>query len=179
MEALDQTEDYLLRAARTDDGLFLDEEAVERLLSLPCRLGPERAWDGGAFLDARTQELRAEIEHAVSERNLQFFRDEESKLDGWAEDLKVGLEREIKDLDREIRDTKRASTSAATLEQKLPLQRQVKALESQRNQKRRSLFEAQDQIDHRRDELIGSIERKLESATTVRQLYAARFFVMG
>ena len=36
----------------------------------------------------------------ISERNGRLFEEEAAKLDAWAEDLKVGLEREIKDLDR-------------------------------------------------------------------------------
>ena len=44
---------------------------------------------------------------------------------------------------------------------KLAGQKQIKALEAQRNQKRRTLFDAQDQVDRQRDELIALIEGKL------------------
>jgi len=40
-------------------------------------------------------------------------------LDEWADDLKVALEREIKDIDRQIKEAKRAATLALTLEEKL------------------------------------------------------------
>lgn len=177
VEALDQTEDYLLRAAVTEDGQALDEEVVARLLSLPGRATSGGEFDDRKLLTSRTTELREGIERRISERNLSFFQAEESKLDAWAEDLKVGLEREIKDLDREIREAKRASTAAATLEQKLTIQRQVKALETQRSQKRRSLFEAQDEIDQRRDGLIEGISRKLEARSVERRLFQVRFRV--
>ncbi|MFN9027514.1 MAG: hypothetical protein ACK5VX_15100, partial [Akkermansiaceae bacterium] len=48
-----------------------------------------------------------------------------------------------------------------TLEEKLESQKQIKAIESQRNDKRRSLFEAQDAIDQQREMLIEKIEGKL------------------
>lgn len=83
----------------------------------------------------------------MSERNARFFEAEAQKLDGWADDLKVGLEREIKEMDRQIREARRAASAAVTLEEKLAGQRQVKSHEAQRNQKRRSLFDAQDQVD--------------------------------
>jgi hypothetical protein len=38
------------------------------------------------------------------------------KLDGWADDLKVGLERDIKEIDRQIKEARRAATAALTLE---------------------------------------------------------------
>jgi len=48
-----------------------------------------------------------------------------------------------------------------TLEDKLAGQKQIEALESLRNQKRRSLFEAQDQVDAQREALITAIEEKM------------------
>jgi adenine-specific DNA-methyltransferase len=177
IEALDQTEEFLLFAGVTEDGRVLETEAVERLFSLPGEvvIGDPVPFEGA--LAARTADLRGAIERRVGERNLQFFATEEAKLDGWAEDLKVGLEREIKDLDREIREAKRASKAAPTLDEKLTLQRRVKALESQRTQKRRSLFEAQDEIEQRRDGLIAEIEKKLERDTNEALLLRVRFGV--
>lgn len=46
------------------------------------------------------------------------------------------------------------------LEDKLVVQKQIKALETQRNHKRRSLFDAQDKVDSQRDEMIGTIEAR-------------------
>jgi hypothetical protein len=47
------------------------------------------------------------------------------------------------------------------LEEKLAVQKQIRALESQRNDKRRALFDAQDAVDKQRDTLIAPIEAKL------------------
>lgn len=43
---------------------------------------------------------QTKIRRDISERNARFFEAEADKLDGWADDLKVGLERELKELDR-------------------------------------------------------------------------------
>lgn len=58
--------------------------------------------------------------------------------DGRADDLKLGLEREIKGIDRQIKEARRAATVAFALEEKLAGQKQIKVLESQRDAKRRS-----------------------------------------
>jgi hypothetical protein len=47
----------------------------------------------------------------------------------------VALEREIKDMDRQIKEAKRAATLALSLEDKLAGQKQIKALELLRNGK--------------------------------------------
>ncbi len=85
------------------------------------------------------------------------------------------MEREIKEIDRQIKEARRAATVALTLEEKLAGQKQVKALEAQRNQKRRSLFDAQDQVDRQREELIAGIEGKLSQVPTMQALFSIRW----
>lgn len=53
----------------------------------------------------------------------------------------------------------------------LASQKQIKAIESQRNEKRRSLFEAQDEIDRQREVLINKIEGKLLQETRLDALF--------
>jgi adenine-specific DNA-methyltransferase len=87
----------------------------------------------------------------------------------------VGLEREIKEIDRQIKEARRAATAALTLEEKLAGQKQIKTLEALRNQKRRSLFDAQDEIDKQRSELIAQIEGKLEQKVDLAPLFTIRW----
>jgi adenine-specific DNA-methyltransferase len=163
VESMDQAEDHLIFAACTDDETMLDEEQVRRMLTLPAR-STDSLLDLPApgKLDVFTATRQKEIQREVSKRNAIFYEAEATKLDGWADDLKVGLEREIKEFDRQIKETRRASVTALTLEEKLASQKQIKAIESQRNDKRRSLFEAQDAIDRQREILIDKIEGKLQ-----------------
>jgi adenine-specific DNA-methyltransferase len=115
------------------------------------------------------------IRQTISERNARLFEAEAEKLDHWADDMKVALEREIKDLDRQIKEAKRAATLALTLEEKLAGQKQIRALESQRNAKRKSLFEAQDEIDQRRERLIADIEGKLMQKARLETVLSVRW----
>jgi hypothetical protein len=93
----------------------------------------------------------------------------------WSEDLKFGLEQEIKDFDKEIREAKRASTIAATLADKLMHQRALKALQTTRSQKRRDLFVAQDKVESRRDGLISDIESRLEQGQHIDPIFTIRW----
>jgi adenine-specific DNA-methyltransferase len=121
------------------------------------------------------QQRQAAIQRTVSERNARFFEAEAAKLDGWSDDLKLGLEREIKEMDRLIKEARRETSTALTLEEKLAGQKQIKTLESQRNEKRRSLFEAQDRVDHQREELIANIEGKLTQRSDLTELFTLRW----
>ncbi len=168
--ALDQAEDHLTFAATTADGQILDEEVARRLLSLPGKVIRPASREGGSPLADITEGRRGEILADISERNHRFFEAETEKLEGWADDLKLGLERELKELDRQIREAKRLMKSLSTLEEKLAGQKQVKALEALRNQKRRTLFEAQDEVDRQRESLIAAIEGKLQQTVSSKDL---------
>lgn len=52
---------------------------------------------------------------------------------------------------------------------------QIEALESQRNAQRRALFDAQDEIDSRRDQLIAEIESKLQQRVSQTTLFSIRW----
>jgi len=176
IESLDQAEDHLIVAAVTDNGVAMDHGVALRLLTLPGRVvGQPAAPSPGAPLEAVVAARQEAIQRGISERNARIFEAEIDKLEGWADDLKLGLEREIKELDRQIRDARRVATTALTLEEKLAGQKQIKALEAQRNQRRRSLFDAQDQVDRQREDLIGNIEGKLQQKTGRQELLALRW----
>lgn len=164
VESLDQAEDYLLFAALSKNGNVLEDDVVRRLLSLQVTSTTPLA---DVIANRKLQELvgkkKTTIQRNISERNARFFEVEAEKLDGWADDLKVALEREIKDIDRQIK------------EEKLAGQKQIKALESQRNGKRRALFDAQDEIDRRREQLIADIEGRLQQKVDSIELFTVRW----
>lgn len=111
----------------------------------------------------------------IEQRNLGIFTQESEKLDAWADDLKVGLEREIKELDRAIKESRTKSKGAATLAEKLEYQKEQRALEGNRDKKRRELFERQDEIHQRRDNLIDDLEKQLEQKITNRTILSCEW----
>jgi adenine-specific DNA-methyltransferase len=126
-------------------------------------------------LDEQSQALRDRALEEIGSRNNRWLDEEVTKLDRWSEDLKFGLEQEIKDLDLQIREAKRASTAAASLADKLAHQRALKALQANRNQKRKDLFVAQDEVEARRDGLISSIEVRLKQEQKSETIFTIRW----
>ncbi len=179
ISALDQTEEYFLYAGHTDDGLTMDEESVRRMFSLDGNvIESTSVIRHSDVLTDIVNEREHSIRKDVSMRNARYFEAEAEKLDGWAEDLKMGLEREIKDIDRQIRESRRLSVAALSLEEKLKYQKEIKSLESLRSTKRKSLFDAQDDIDRRRGELIAEIEGKLTMKESRKMLFQIEWRVV-
>ena len=84
------------------------------------------------------------------------------KLDAWADDMKLSLDREIRDLDAEIKLRKGEAKKSNKLAEKVAIQRVVKDLENKRKEKRQNLYDAQDEVDNRKEKLISKVERMLD-----------------
>ncbi len=170
-----ENEEFLVFAARADNGNPLDAGWCRRLLRLPAADQGDvcNALDLG---ESETEESQRCLK-MVEVRNGRYFDAEVTKLDRWSDDLKLGLERELKDLDQGIRDLRRQSATAVALADKLEAQRGIKAIERKRNRKRRDLFEEQDNIDEQRSELIAGIERQLSTTHRYERLFSVRWTV--
>ena len=203
IQSLGATEEHLLAAAIDSDGNIFDADVTDRLLGMPGLAVPlprdkvapgqtppadplapirQDRLDFAAANVAIPTALQKHIDQQktlvmsdLESRNLTFFSQETEKLDAWADDLKVGLEREIKDLDRQIKEARTKSKGAATLSDKLQAQKEQRDLEGQRDKKRRELFDRQDQIQARRDSLIDELERQLGQQVTTTRLFAVEW----
>ena len=123
-------------------------------------------------MDAALESAIQKLLTHVDQRNAALYEEEATKLDRWADDLKLGLEVELKELDREIREASRHARAAVSLQEKLDAQKRVRSLETRRTQKRRELYEAQDEIDRNRDQLIHNVERQLEARHRTKAVFA-------
>ena len=175
-----EEEDHLVFSAVTDDGTVLDDEQSQRLFSLPGHVGAGLV--PAQIISDQLQQIyesgKFRIIEAISARNSVFFDDEMEKLEKWADDLKSGLEYELKELDREIKYLKTESKKILKLDEKLKAQKDIKELEKKRNTKRRTLFEAQDDIDSRKEGLIEGVEARLQQLISTSELFTIRWRVV-
>jgi superfamily II DNA or RNA helicase len=178
IHALEQ-EDRLIFVGAEENGIPLDAETCQKLFEVEGREG------GDVEIPATISEkLAAQFEAAktsalaeIAERNSRFFDEEIEKLERWAEDLKEGLEQELKDLDAEIKAIKKEAKLQRELEPKLALHRKAKELEAERSRKRRALYDAQDEIDSKKERLISEVEARLEQRVETEPLFTIRWEV--
>ena len=177
IEALGTTEEHLLLAAVTDAGEPLHDEDPEKLLRLPAEVlaAPLDVAGEPTALRAALQQLVEQRIRDVNQRNLGYFEAETRKLDAWADDLKAGLENEVRELDREIKDVRRTAAVSVTLDEKLHWQKRQRELEERRTQARRRIFDRQDEIDSARDDLINELEARLSRRTEVARAFTIQW----
>lgn len=172
VDALGNQEQHLLVAATTHDGTTLAEKDPEKLLRLPATTQEPSLFNAAdaallADVDARKLTLLRDI----NQRNLGYFEQEVQKLDAWADDLKLGLEQQIKEIDREIKEVRRTAATSPTLEEKLSWQKKQRELEGKRTKLRRELFNRQDEVEAQRNDLISQLEVQLQQHVDEQTLF--------
>lgn len=173
-----EDEDYMLIANRTDAGEIIDSDRSQCFFSVSAH-----EYDGELSIPEDVQKAFEEILFARQQeiveqnamRNRDYFDMEMDKLEQWAGDMKVSLEKEIKDLDAEIKLRKAEARKLLDLEAKVKAQRFIKELEKKRSVKRQTLFEAQDQIDQKKEALLTDIERRLKQKVEINELFTIRW----
>lgn len=172
-----ETEEQVLATAISDNGDSIDQETCKRFFSVPSRLGKLIEPASAILEKLKTNELQAQTDLCmdIAARNQEYFESEMEKLDYWADDLKIQLETDLKELDKEIKLTKREARRVVTLEEKVTLHRKAKDLEKQRSNKRRRLFEAQDEVDLRKEDLLSAVENRLQQRVGIHEIFTIRW----
>jgi len=152
---------------------------VNRIMELPAEIIGEAGADA-AELDtlrqANLEKQKAEIERI----NKEYFLAECAKLDAFSEDLKDGLQRELKDLGKEITEKKRIfkGSTDKTLAEMLEMKEEVSRLEEKRKKLRRDIYDREDEIDTRNDRLQDEIRTKLEGSSTLKHIMTISFEIV-
>lgn len=177
VEALGNTEEHLILTACTEAGVILPEADPEKLLRLPAQLEPLSTLTLPPGLAKDTEQRKTTLMREINTRNLGYFEQEVQKLDAWADDLKLGLEQDIKAIDIEIKEVRRTAATAQTLEEKLTYQKRQRELDSRRTKLRKELFIEQDRIDEQRNQLIEDIEKQLQPKIQERVLFSVEWLL--
>ena len=175
-----ETEDHVLLAGVTDEGKPLDNEQCRRLLTLDAsENAPQGAGDGahenqlGDLLNVSRQTIFDGLE----KKNTSYFEVELDKLDRWGEDQRASLKLVLKELEDQIRDTRRNARLAPNLPEKLKLERDKRQLDSKRDEAWKQYEQAAKDIESRKDGLMDEVEKRLKQQVSEQSLFTIRWQV--
>ena len=173
-----ETIDYWAVAMITKQGDVIEPELIEHIWSIPSSVEltdtifPEKVV--AQFEQIKNSQIN-ELTEQTKKEALNLFDEQVDKLDTWAEDMKLGLEREIQDLNRTIRLMKSEARRADSIEARLAAQREIKASEALLKRKRADLFAEHDRIEEQKDQLTDNLEKLLSLRSEKQNLFTLRW----
>ena len=173
-----ETTEALLFSGFTDDGLMLDQETFEKLMAIPAAGKPTPLNTAVPdMLVANSQRaIAATIAH-VLESNQRLFNEERDKLERWADDKLFAAEETLKNTKACITQLKRDARKASTLQEQENIQYELVELERKQRRQRQEIFAVEDEIIAKRDELIASLQQRLQEKTSQQTLFSVRWQV--
>ncbi len=169
-----EPKDFLYLTGIVESRQELDEDLCRKRLTLHATTKPEPLRPDSALDDMADRRKRA-ILGEIDRRNGLLFEAEIDKLERWSDDLKLSLEREVKAIEKELRDVKRESRFATDLASRLAAECRKRDLESRKSQKLKELFDARADIDKQHDELVTRREAELQGQQTVQELWTVQW----
>jgi len=174
-----ETTEALLFSGCTDDGELLDQEACEKLLTIPAAGKPVAANDDApSSLEANSQRRVQATIADVLEANQRLFNEERDKLERWADDKLLAAEEALKNTKAHIAQLKRDARKATTLQEQDGIQRELSELERKQRRLRQDIFAVEDEIIEKRDALIASLQQRLQEKTDTQTLFTLRWQVV-
>lgn len=173
-----QLEEHLVFSAQANDGSWLDTDACSRMLELSGRAAGSVATNTAVLPANFEANVRRQIDAALAkalEENNTYFQAEREKLDQWAEDQLLAAEQSLHGTKARLKDAKRRARTAATVEEQVAIQDEIKLLERQQRRQRQEIFDVEDEIEARRDALIAALERRLNQRSHGVPLFRIRW----
>jgi len=173
-------EEYLLFSGYEDDGGALDQETMEKLFLCSATAADEIALPesaGRRLMAESNRHAEATVSRSL-ELNSQHFHDAREKLEKWADDMVVSAEKALADTKEQIRALRRQARQAVTLEEQRQIQEKIQKLERQQRRQRQEIFQVEDEIMEKRDQLIDQLEKRLTQQTVTETLFTIRWAVV-
>ncbi|PHJ36836.1 ATP-dependent helicase [Desulforamulus profundi] len=174
-----EREEYLLFNAITDEGKVLDQEICEKLFQCRAEVVPlgEIPAPYQAMLKREAAHYAAATINRVLEESNRAFQEERDRLEKWADDLVLAAEKELKETKAKIKALNRQSRLATSTEEQHQIQVKLQELTKLQRRQRQRIFEVEDEILEKRDELIQSLEKRLQQRTEQETLFTIRWVV--
>ena len=87
----------------------------------------------------------------------------------------LAAEQELEDVKVKIKQAKREARLAETMEEQKQAEEDVQRLNRLQRRKRQELFDTEDEIENKRDEMITALEKQMHQQSTTQRLFKIRW----
>jgi len=173
-----QEEEHLVITAMTEAGKVLDVDLCERLLQVNATVLQDVTESIPEIFQANIEkQYQVALNHAL-ELNDDFFKKERDKLEQWADDSLLAVEKMLEDIKLKISSLKRESRKASDIETEKQLQEEIKEAEKEKRRMRQQVFDVEDEIADKRDAMIDALEQRLHRSSKAENLFIVQWKVV-
>lgn len=172
------TREYLVISALADDGSAVHPETIERLFRVPAKNEPLNGTPPDADLKLREAERQKDLLDEAEKQNADWLEVESENLDNYAEDLERSFETEIKAVEAEVKEAKKALRgSDLPMAAKVAEKRRISALEGKRDKLKREFFDRREQIRTEVEAMLDKIQESLKLEPSLTDMFTIRWEV--
>jgi ERCC4-related helicase len=166
--------EYLVVSACTADGAALDADTARRLLLVPASAGAATGLSLAPALAQSKLEL-AHLDSMLDQQNQRWFDQESERLERWGDDQNAALQVKVKDLDREIKDRRKAMRAVDDFKQRVEIKRELATLETRRDAVLAEFYQSKKKISDDIERLIDLAEQQLSKSHEVIALFTVEW----
>lgn len=172
------TEEHIVFTAISDNGELIDREFSELLFRLNAYVGaasPEMNVDLELKLKQNAAlQIQSALNKALDE-NKEYFKRERAKLDAWADDLLLAAEQELEEIKIKIKQARREARLAQSIDEQKEAEEKLQSLNRLQRRKRRDIFDVEDEIEAKRDEMITALDKRMHQESHTTRLFRIRW----
>ena len=149
----------------------------KRIIELPVKTINEYTltYKETELLNTQQNKYKEILLDTIKEKDTSYFQLEVEKLHKWADDKILASEKELRDIKSKIKELNRESKKNITSESLLTTQTKLRDLERKKKRLRREIFQVEDEIEERRDEMINAIKVKMLKAINESSIFTIKW----
>lgn len=173
-----EREEYLVLSGIDMTGKSISPETMARMLRLEatstkrCNIIPNDLNEDFEKIQNKNLE---DIKVRSESRNMIFYDEEIAKIDKYTEDKLYRVEKDLKDVKDRIKTLMREERQAPTIAAKAAIQEEIAELERKKRRLRQNIFDAEDEIESERKNLIAKLKNGMKSTITVKELFTFKW----
>jgi hypothetical protein len=168
-----EREEHLLFSGFDSTGAELTQDILEKLFQCSGKVAEGSTIPPGAertLSKCCERHMKAILAQSL-ERNSAYFNEARERLERWADDMVIAAEKDLRTTKERIKALNREARKAETIEDQNKIQQEIKKLEQTKRRQRQQIFDVEDEIEEKRDTLIGELEKKLTQTTETKPLF--------
>jgi len=168
-----QTEEHFIVIAKTRTGKLIPSDVAERMLELPAMMTEIKEITGNYATELNS--AVTSLKKKTRERDQTYLKEEGTKLDAWAADMRRAAKAKISKLDGQIRELKKDVRAVVDIESELAIRQQLRKLEKRRDEQEFDYRQKIKEIDTKTDELLDIISNSLQATESLEEIYTVEW----